>query len=146
MDTPNLEQLSSDWIKQFNAAQTSMRPEITDLFVRLCVIEGKGTLAPIPVELRNGFAWRLMDSRLKAQVSDCVKAFLQSLCESPGDITMWCYALNALTPKDAVVNTDVLAHLFPNGFPSRQQLDDLWEAQKVAGLGNLVDYASPKQL
>jgi hypothetical protein len=62
------------------------------------------------------------------------------ICESPGDGVMYVHALRS---KQVDVNMDNFANFFPWGYPSRDTLSTLWDAQKGHVLGlecdNMLD-------
>lgn len=75
--------------------------------------------------------------------------FLAYIAESPGSAVMyltyiqyWCKQKNI---KE--MDLDIFCKIFPEGFPSKEDLHILWEKTKIArdgsmGTGNLVDYQS----
>jgi len=53
--------------------------------------------------------------------------------ESPGSAVMYTFYLYNKLPENTIITADKLAEVFPWGFFSERQLQDIWDAQKVGG-------------
>jgi hypothetical protein len=51
--------------------------------------------------------------------------------ESPGKAVMYTFYLSTKLPKNTVITVDKFAEIFPWGFFSEKQLNEIWSAQKV---------------
>lgn len=67
--------------------------------------------------------------------------FLVMLCPSPGDIVMYLSLLRQEQLEGKTATMENFCYLFPFGFPNRDELGVIWDAQKVKGasLGNGLD-------
>lgn len=58
-------------------------------------------------------------------------AILMQYMPSPGACVMYVFYLYYKLPENTLITIDKFAELFPWGFFSEQQLNDIWSAQKV---------------
>lgn len=92
-------------------------------------------------------ATRILANRIPKESSEKIDrevvAFCGCLCESPGDSVMWAYTLHLLSKKYTRVTISVLAEEFPEGFPTKEARELVWESQKRPGQrpDNWLDYA-----
>lgn len=89
-------------------------------------------------ELEEIFLYKLIDKRARvmfSQVSWQAVAFLAYITKNPGRAVMY---LAAIRSRYQDLSTDSIAYTFPYGFLSDEDLDELWDAQKVNGQ-NLLD-------
>lgn len=56
---------------------------------------------------------------------------LMQYMPSPGACVMYTFYLHAKLPKNTLVTVDSFAEVFPFGFFSETQLEDIWNTQKV---------------
>lgn len=95
--------------------------------------------------LLDGFQMQVFLSRLKHMTSLDITlgAFIviaQHLL-SAGDAVMYAFYLHNKLPKDTLITVDVIAEdLFPWGFFSKEQLNQMWDEQKVRVDDGLDEY------
>lgn len=70
------------------------------------------------------------------EVSDQAKVFLMFETKSPGTAVMYLYALRS---KFTSVTMNDLANVFPNGFPTEDTLEKMWDKQKGYTYNDSVD-------
>jgi len=75
---------------------------------------------------------QVMGEILKFEVSHRVQLFLMQLVNSPGDISLYCYALWAIHKRtgNAEVKFDDFVNFF-HGFPDASEMSRAWDAQKI---------------
>lgn len=132
----NPDKLKDTWLKLFfSKPHHEMSESHTRIFVGLTMNEN-----PVPPkELEVEFIYQVIKVRAQAmfkQTSWQAMAFLTILTLNPGKAIMY---LTAIKSKQADLTMATLAYTFPYGFLSNEDLDALWDAQKMEGGGNLVD-------
>jgi len=53
----------------------------------------------------------------------------------PGDATLWGFTLNRIWQQDGPVDLEAIANAFPNGFPTEQGKEEIWDSQKCSEWG-----------
>lgn len=123
------------WLELFFSKKQHPMDEATTRVLMNFMMETK----PGPdKELEEIFLYQLIDKRARvmfSQVSWQAVAFLTYLTRTPGKAVMY---LAAIRSKYQDLSTDSIAYTFPSGFLSDEDLDELWDAQKIES-GNLVD-------
>lgn len=128
-----------DWCDQFKALpQEPMSNELTTIF--LAVMMGNVDREV----LESMFTYKVIVARSEAlglEMEDSVRDFLACLCKSPGTVTMYLSLLRQEQANGNRITMSFWSDLFPMGYPSEDNLQELWDAQKVAGapLGNALD-------
>lgn len=132
------------WADSFLQAPVEpMSKSTSGVFITLTLMENKKE--PIPEQLHSVFQFQLFRKRgvwIGLRATDHACAFIASLCSSPGELVMYCYALKhwqTLNSKDITIAT--IADIFPMGFPMNDALEDLWDQQKIGG-ANMLDSIS----
>lgn len=90
------------------------------------------------------FMYKVINGRAEAlglDIDQDLKDFLALMCISPGDVTMYVALLRQEQAEGKEASMDNFIELFPNGFPNREDLGDLWDVQKEkdAPCGNALD-------
>ncbi len=111
--------------------------------------------APIDIpEKKKPFLYKVIESRAKAsfsfQLTDAkLILFMCVLTKGPGTAVMYLTYMQYWAKKRNVTSIDFstfCTDIFPNGFPSEEDLHLLWRDQKVerseGGSDNLLDYQS----
>lgn len=124
------------WLELFfSKPRYEMSESHTRIFVGLTMNEN-----PVPPkELETEFIYQIIKTRAQymfRQVSWQAMAFLTILTHNPGKAIMY---LTAIKSKQVDLTMATLAYTFPDGFLSNEDLDALWDAQKMEGGGNLID-------
>jgi hypothetical protein len=107
-------------------------------------------------DLRTLIGPAIITERMKSlgyTLDDKTAAFLGSICDSPGKCVMYSYYLAYWCKKNSVKHItfeQFCTDIFPVGFPSEEDLNTLWDQQKVKrfaeedlpgmGTDNLLDY------
>lgn len=86
--------------------------------------------------LINSFQGKIFLSRLKKlttlRISLGALIMLMLHAESPGKVVMMVFYCHYKLPENTLITVDALAtNLFPMGFFSNEQLNNIWNAQKV---------------
>ncbi len=123
------------WLELFFSKQKHQMPnELAHIFLQLILPSDQ----PAPVELNEEFLYQLVYKRASLMFSHITwqaAAFVMILGGNPGKAVMY---LAALRSKSTELTMDTIADAFPDGFLSDEDLNQLWDAQKVVG-GNLLD-------
>lgn len=135
-------ELYREWVEKVRVAPIcAMSDEVTKLFVGACIQEHNHVSMS---ELTSTISMcKIIQSRAEyigLTVNDHVALFLSCLCSSPGNAVMFVYSIKGLTDA-TVVTLEVLAEIFPVGFPHEDVWSNLWDAQKRNG-SNLLDFIS----
>lgn len=81
-----------------------------------------------------GFSAKVMHERLKmsgTKVTFPCATMAVSLCQSVGDVVLWAYTLNRMfAKKKSIITISDLCQYFPMGFPTKEEMDKIWNAQK----------------
>lgn len=145
----DMKKLIEAWGVQF--ADSPVR-SITDEEAKVLnfLVTGESRGAVFPQELKEGFCYKLADSRansLHLEISDWAKMMLAVVSNSASQVVMFLtYVKFEVTMgefkqfKDNV-NMNAFMHIFPKGVPNAESMDKLWKLQKTEILSNLVDEA-----
>ena len=134
------------WVRAFFAVQfPPMTAEATNVFMTCCLSEAAPDFPP--ERLKAAFPYQVAIKRFEAlgvNVSPAVVAFIACVCSNPAQIVMYVMAIKGAYLIDKVrgggtFTMDNLAHLFPNGFPTEQQLSEAWDRQKGTEPGSMID-------
>lgn len=118
-----------------------MRQEDCEMFLHCSMAEQK---TPNPTDMKLDEApigVQIMFSRLKwagfqDKVSFWVKLFLAGISDRPGNVVMWAYTMADLAEREQkVITMTELAFAFPDGFPSPEDMQECWDAQKGRSMG-----------
>lgn len=133
------------WVKKFEALpQHPMSKELSEAFVHASI--AGDNFGPVP-ELEAQFMWKLIDARAKyigLELSYQLKAFLTLLLDNPGIAVMYLYYLKCRAGT-RMLDMAEFTNIFPMGYPSKEDLAVVWDAQKVKG-GNLLDKLAQEDL
>jgi hypothetical protein len=140
-----MEQLHK-WADLFlNLPVQEMDPQTAEGFIVCSInIPGTITLDELQANPNGGVAVQIFCNRAKLidlDMAGNAALFICSICESPGTLVMYAYALRSwqVRHQNRKITMDVIGkELFPMGFPSIQSLSHAWDSQKVGG-GNLLD-------
>lgn len=134
-----------DWAKKFLDSDVSIAPMDMDASMAFftCSMGEKDESFP-PDAVKNTFLYRVGEQRVKwagLRTTPACLALLSYLCESPGAVVMYIYALRYLQVRDNIesIGMHELAQQFPMGFPTEEALSVLWEAQKGYAFGWKLD-------
>lgn len=105
-----------------------------------------------PPVMKQEFLFRVIQKRVDImysyELSDDLICFLCVICETPGTAVMYLTYLQywAKNNKADWIDLDKFTtKVFPNGFPAKNELNKLWDNQKIKGdavfTDNLLDYA-----
>jgi hypothetical protein len=132
----------------FNGETERMSLKKSENFVLCTMAEINKT--PLPEEMRNIFAYQVLDKRLEAMIGQDVvtpwaKVFVSNLCDRVGTVVLYAAALGTMYKQNGfrTVDFNVLTrrHYFGNGFPTVKSLEAIWDRQKNGG-GNYIDIPS----
>lgn len=138
--------IEKHFCKQFGELKRiRMTDEMSEVFINVCFYPKE-----IPLELakslKDMFLYQVGLKRIEHIFNYTLdwKAlfFLCFLAQTPGCLIMYLtyiqYWSQINNCKD--ISFDVFSmRMFPNGFPSNEDLHKLWDVQKVKGSGNLLD-------
>ena len=123
------------WCEEFyQKPVTEMSREVSEMFLEIVVAEGSGHDNPEAYkEIEQQFSYRVLEAKCQKYnlaLNKYVKLFLFTLCNSPGEITMYTVALRHKQHGDTPIDMQQLAYLFPMGFLTDKALSDMWALQK----------------
>ena len=125
-----------------NTGVQQLSKEETNLFLHLTMSEMSGSNPPPDMveELMRQAAPSIITSRIshagvpwEKVVNLPALLFLSTMdtMRSPGQCVMWAYTLLYMYAKyGRQVNIDLLSNVFPNGFPTLESYDEMWDKQK----------------
>lgn len=136
-----------------------MNDEVSECFFQSAMIEISMKKEPEKIELLNKsfndiFPYQVLSKRLEVifnyEMSTPAKIFIVQLTNGNlGSIVMYLTYLQYKTKKSGVklIDMDAIGDIFPFGFPSTKDIQDIWDAQKVKrgntmGSDNLLDYST----
>lgn len=141
MTQQDLKDHFTKWCTKFeNAQTTTMSLEVSKLFIALCLLEMKAEDVQLPVDL---FSYKILDKRseyIGLHMNDYTKTFFSFLCHSPGELVMYLYYLRSKNSNGEIITMQTVTMLFLMGFPTPKALEELWDAQKIPELDNLLDH------
>lgn len=130
--------LFAKWRTAFESQkQKPMEADIGELL--LACVTGEKESIPMPDEFKTEYLFSLVTKRanmIGLKISDPLCLFLSFLCSTPADAVMYLYALRARTEEASIHS---LCEMFPDGFPSEESMQAVWDLQKISK-GNLLDY------
>lgn len=132
------------WADSFLQVRNAPMDKITgQVFLALYI--GEQAKQDVPTEIAETFQYKVLEKRAKyvgLNINPHATAFIASICRSPGELVMYCYALKhwQMIHKE-LISIATISSIFPTGFPDSSDLEDLWDQQKV-GVGNLLDNIS----
>lgn len=88
-----------------------------------------------------------IDVCLKVEIDKAVQFFLLFLGKNPGNCIMYLYYLQYYAKKKGIEKISFEQFgmdVFPNGYPSKEILSQIWDSQKsgIATNGNIIDLPS----
>ncbi len=148
----NQEQLNksfSEWVAEFKKLpQHAMDDQVARIFMAMSIAEMSGNLNGLD-EMEQLFLCRVISTRaqtINLSISRHAVVFLSFLTRNPGAAVMYLYFLrNEQRKNNTNVSMDVITNLFPDGFPSDDELQDMWNKQKIEVGGrecNLLDFVN----
>ena len=125
-----------------------MSSELSEILIIL-LSQKKTTLINIPEE-EKPFLWKVMEKRMKAYhtfriTDERLYLFLCAVTERVGISVLYLWYLQywCFINKVSELNLDILyLKIFPMGFPSFEDIEPIYDAQKIDGIGNLIDFPS----
>jgi len=129
----------------------AMDDETSHTFLQLCLMEQHLDGAKeghLDRELREkSFLYQVLVKRLevcspKSKFSIPLLAFVSTIGDRPGTIVMWAYTLHMMATQLAeprMVKLEDLAKVFPMGFPTEEEYEQVWDGQKGEKGINLLD-------
>jgi hypothetical protein len=98
------------------------------------------------------FLYLIFEKRLQIHsysVNIYTKLFIANICKSAGEVVMYCWYLQYVANKRNIklFTLEDVINTFPDGFPTSNELHDIWFNQKVSrenmdNSDNLLDYYS----
>lgn len=137
-----------DWSKCFLASPVvPMTGDMAESFMGCAAMESAPDFPP-PVIVRS-FPFQLFSSRaysIGLDTTESAMAFFALNSTSPANAVMWAYVFryHQLVTGHKITMAEV-AKVFPNGFPSDDHLEELWDMQKVDS-SNLLDHLDGSDL
>ncbi len=135
--------------------QHEMDSHTSEMFLKLCLASKSTESLPDIPEKEKPFILlmteRAVEGRFSFEVCDStLTTFIALLCKNPGMVIMYLTYLQYECKKrnKPVLDWDEFAMIFASGFPSDQDLHNLWDNTKVkrdpktGGADNLLDYQS----
>lgn len=152
MDKATMVGLFNKWAVDFlKEPQVEMSMDLSNMFINSLMKENAGE--QFPPAVYDSFSMKMITSRAKylgLDINDYAAAFLGVLTESPGEAVMYLSALKYRYGASQVTVNN-MAFVFALGFPSKESLHKMWDAQKIsgvygmnAGTDNLLDLISAK--
>lgn len=127
----------NEWCKGFLALKPNLMSGIVSrAMVNMTFAERSDSM--IPVEIAETFPFKVLDSRAKhigLDMSEAATAFISlALAEgNPGICVMYAHALRYAQLERGIGKIDmsiICIELFPNGFPSTEDMSKHWDEQK----------------
>jgi len=126
------------WVDSFKKAiREPMSMELSKIFINVNLMEMNEDGKPLTKE----FLYQVIDKRseyIGIKLNTYVKIFLMCIVRSPGAAVMYLYYLKSQHNDGSIIDMTKLTRLFPMGFLTADELDRLWDEQKVDGK-NLLD-------
>lgn len=136
--------------------QMRMTPDLSEALIKMTFLEksqNQEDMDNIHKDfMREVFGYQVLNKRLEVcfnyTLSVPAKVFLTILTKNnPGNIVMYLTYLQYISKKKNLKNITIgdICSIFPNGFPSADSLEKVWDGQKVKrepimeGGDNLVD-------
>lgn len=134
----NLKEKYIEWCNMFLDSVEEMDKELTKIFLRMSMMEILNEKHDT-TNIENTFMFKIIDSRSKyinLDISIYLKIFLLALVKTPGEITMFLYYIKRKMvesgkPPDQLVTFVEFSSIFPNGFPTKESLENMWKKQKI---------------
>lgn len=143
----NLEKLWTTWADTAlkNNSVQPMHRELGKIYLTLCFAE-KANSDFLPAEAAAMPIVRIVQNRLQSLGVDCtaqVKMLVAQLSEGgPGNAVMYCHMVCRIHQLCGCrVDLERISHHFPMGFHTCNQLQNLWDCQKINGM-NMLDAVS----
>ena len=137
--------------------QKKMDGEITDILISLVLMNQKSIFKDIPSN-EVPHLCQIINKKISSQFTytmsdDRVVLFIALLTENPGPAMMYLWYLQYYCKKKKINDIDLTIFardIFPRGFPSKKDLEKLWDKQKIDNENegfsdNLLDYRSAGQ-
>lgn len=138
-------QLFIDWVAEFDKVVENCEPTseyIMRIILGLAAMEhDKIEISP---EMQNDFGYKVASKRSEfvgLPLNPYAVILLCSLCDTPGEMVMYIYYIRAKSKNGigtVTLTVRDIVRMFIKGFPSKTDLNTLWDKQKVKGL-NLLD-------
>ena len=128
-----------DWCETFKGLPTEpMTHELSRVFLA-CMLGGVNREV-----IEDLFTYKVINARAEAlnlEIEQALIDFLSILCKSPGDVTLYLSLLKNEAVQGNRANMENFTMLFPMGFPNQDELEIVWDLQKMqnAPLGNALD-------
>jgi len=139
------------WVDSFKKAKKEpMNIKLSKIFINVNLMEMNKALDmnDSNIELlTKDFMYQIIDKRsefIGLNLNPYVKIFLTFLSRSPGTAVMYLYYLKSQHIDESIIDMTKLTMLFPMGFPTADELDKLWDEQKVDS-NNLLDMLNLKK-
>jgi hypothetical protein len=147
----NLKDLWTTWADKAlnNEHPQPLHRELGKVYVTLCFAE-KADPECMPSEVSGMFIVRIVVNRLQSLGVDCtaqVKLLIAQLAEgNPGNAVMYCHMVCRIQQLCGCrVDLERISYTFPMGFHSCNQLQSLWDMQKING-SNMLDAVTAEVL
>jgi hypothetical protein len=142
----DLHKLYEGWAEEFLKCKgVPMSETLSKAFISLTMREMQTVSEDIP-EIHEQLGYKILDSRATAiglELTQNVKYLLTMLCDRPGTIVMYAYALRyaQVSRELEKITMQQIANLFPMGFLNNDDLHTMWDLQKVEELkgANMLD-------
>ncbi len=137
------------------AKQHQMTKDVSEMFISFTMMDKSSididnNMDRDMVNDKGGKFWVYV--ALKKRVEACLTAkfnvkvlvFLMFLYESIGTCILMAYYMQyrATKRKLSEISIREMAEMFPNGFPSREDLHKIWDDSKIVDGGNLIDFGT----
>lgn len=122
--------------EMFKAKTQPMDDRQSRLFFMLLIIEHNKM--ELPPEIAETFQFQVMKKRLESHyvipvANAYAMAVLALMAENVGSVVMYAGALAAMYAerKEVITIKTIAEHYFPMGFPTEEELDRIWDMQKI---------------
>lgn len=126
------------WANEFIAkAKEPMSKQMSQIFLQMMMAEGENNFSL--EQLKGEFMYQIIDKRseyIGLQLSEPMKVFLMFMTRSPGTAVMYLYALRTKVKK---ANMQNFAEVFPMGYLSETDLEEMWDKQKGFACEEKID-------
>ena len=139
----------NQWIEAFKKAELrEMTDQETSIFIDGFQIESRGN---VKIDWSNlgeddPYPLHILGRRVTAiglNITTVAGLFIALLSSSPGELVMYAHFLKAeqVRRNGQKITIEVLGkEIFPNGFPTKESLQSLWDMQKTPDGRNMLDF------
>lgn len=137
----------TEWCEKFLSTPTErISDELHRLLSTLWMMENNKDQEFLKA-MSESFIFRVVNSRashIGLKIDEWTKANLAAICRVPGVAVMYVHALKhwQLINDDREIDVDQFVQIFNEGFPSNEDLMNLWDDQKIDG-NNMLDMIEP---